>query len=63
MPWVITLILLLHAVPAFSEAADDQAISPISLAELALSADLVVVAQVKDTDYFMRRDIPVSGSA
>ena len=63
MPWVITLILLLHAAPAFAEAADDQALLPISLAELALSADLVVLAQVKDTDYFMRRDIPVSGSA
>jgi hypothetical protein len=63
MHWVIILILLLHAVPALAEEADDQAVSPISLAELAMSADLVVLAQVKDTDYFMRRDIPVSGSA
>ena len=37
--------------------------APVSLAELAASADLVVLAQVKDTDYFMQRDIPVSGSA
>jgi hypothetical protein len=63
MRWIITFILLFHAVPAFTEAADDQAVAPISLAELAASADLVVLAQVKDTDYFMRRDIPVSGSA
>jgi len=63
MSWVITLILLLIAVPIVAEEADDQTVSPISLAELAASADLVVLAQVKDTDYFMRRDIPVSGSA
>ncbi len=42
---------------------DEQAVSPISLAELTANADLVILAQVKDTDYFMRRDIPVSGSA
>lgn len=63
MRWIITLILLLHALPAFAEEADDRAVSPISLADLAASADLVVLAQVKDTDYFLRRDIPVSGSA
>jgi len=63
MSWVIILVLFLHAVPALAEEADDQAVAPISLAELAMSADLVVLAQVKDTDYFMRRDIPVSGSA
>jgi hypothetical protein len=63
MLWIITLILLLHGLPAIAEGADDQAVSPISLAELAMSSDLVVLAQVKDTDYFMRRDIPVSGSA
>jgi len=63
MRWIITLILFLHALPAFAEEADDRAVSPISLAELAASADLAVLAQVKDTDYFIRRDIPVSGSA
>ena len=63
MRWIITLILLLHALPAFAGEADDRAVSPISLADLAASADLVVLAQVKDTDYFIRRDIPVSGSA
>ena len=34
-----------------------------SLSELAAAADLVAVAQVRDTDYRRRRDIPVSGSA
>ena len=42
---------------------DDQAAEPVSLAELAANADLVVLAQTKDTDYLMRRGIPVSGSA
>ena len=63
MNWIITLILLLHTVPVLASDAEVQAVSPISLAELAMSSDLVVLAQVKDTDYFMRRDIPVSGSA
>ena len=31
MRWIITLILLLHALPAFAEEADDRAVSPISL--------------------------------
>lgn len=35
----------------------------ISLSELAAKSDLVVLAQARDTDYFMRREIPVSGSA
>jgi len=63
MRWVMTLILLLHGVTAIAMDEDEQAVAPISLAELAASADLVILAQVKDTDYFMRRDIPVSGSA
>jgi len=33
------------------------------LADLAAAADLVALAQVRDTDYLRRRDIPVSGSA
>jgi hypothetical protein len=35
----------------------------ISLNDAAAQADVVALAQVRDTDYFMRRDIPVSGSA
>ena len=63
MRWIITLVLLLHAMSAFAEDTGGPGYAPISLAELAANADLVVLAQVKDTDYFMRRDIPVSGSA
>ena len=63
MRWIIAIILILLCLTAFAEDSDDQATTPISLAELAASADLVVMAQVKDTDYFMRRGIPVSGSA
>ena len=37
--------------------------NPPSLADLAKSADMVVLAQVRDTDYRMRRELPVSGSA
>lgn len=36
---------------------------PVSLAQLAQAADFVGVAQVRDTDYLRRREIPVSGSA
>jgi hypothetical protein len=39
------------------------ALTPVSLAELSRRADLIVLAQVRDTDYLRRRDIPVSGSA
>jgi hypothetical protein len=63
MRWIMTIIMLLHGVPAFAGKVVDQAAAPISLAELAANADLVVLAQTRDTDYFTRRDIPVSGSA
>jgi hypothetical protein len=36
---------------------------PSSLVELARKADFVGLAQVRDTDYLRRREIPVSGSA
>jgi hypothetical protein len=63
MRWIMTLVLLLHGVPAFTRDVDDLTGGPVSLAELAANADLVVLAQTKDTDYLMRRGIPVSGSA
>jgi len=44
-------------------AQDEPVIAPISLAELARKADVVMLAQVKDTDYFYRHEYPVSGSA
>ena len=64
---IITLATLTFSLvlltPAPSRAAGTSAVSPVSLAELADRADLVVLAQVKDTDYLERRNIPVSGSA
>lgn len=39
------------------------AIPAISLTGLAAKSDLVVLAQARDTDYLMHREIPVSGSA
>ena len=41
----------------------NEAIEPIGISELAGRSDLVALAQVRDTDYLLRRDIPVSGSA
>jgi hypothetical protein len=35
----------------------------ISLADLAARADLIALAQVRDTDYIYRREFPVEGSA
>jgi hypothetical protein len=63
MRWIMTLMLLLHGVPAFAQQVDDLTAERVSLVELAANADLVVLAQTKDTDYLMRRGIPVSGSA
>ncbi len=37
--------------------------APISLSELAAKADIVAVAQVKDTDYVYARSFPNEGSA
>jgi len=41
----------------------DQKISAVSLSTLAARADLVAVAQVKDTDYVYTRSFPSEGSA
>jgi hypothetical protein len=59
----ITFFLLLCVPPAFALEVESALTTPVSLAELAAAADLVVVAQARDTDYFLRREIPVSGSA
>jgi hypothetical protein len=56
-----TLLLLSPFIAA--DDASNPASDPISLAELAARADVVALAQARDTDYFTRRDIPVSGSA
>ena len=37
--------------------------APVSLSELAMKADIVAVAQVKDTDYVYARSFPNEGSA
>ena len=48
----------------FSAAAETPApAEAVSLSELARSADLVALAQARDTDYRMQRDFPISGSA
>jgi len=60
---VAKLLLLLLGLPGWASGADEIAGPAVSLAELAAKADLVALAQVKDTDYFRRREIPVSGSA
>ena len=57
----ILFLSLLISAPLLAQEAPPTA--PISLAELAGKADLIMLAQVKDTDYFYRHDYPVSGSA
>ena len=58
---LICLVLIMAATPVFAQ--DDRAVPPISLANLGAKAEVIVLAQVKDTDYFYRHDYPVSGSA
>jgi hypothetical protein len=68
--WILflSLVVLLttpcHAAerPAATEP-DESGIAPISLSELAMKADLVAIAQVKDTDYVYARSYPNEGSA
>jgi len=55
------LLFLPFSAPA--QQATEPQTPPVSLADLAGRADLVVLAQARDTDYFVRREIPVSGSA
>ena len=65
-PWriAVVFILLLAQAGAVHAAPDPQRdTTPPSLSELAAAADLVALAQVRDTDYRRQRDIPVSGSA
>ena len=53
-----------HATDA-AQGDDDESpeAAPVSLSELAMEADLVAVAQVKDTDYVYARSFPNEGSA
>ena len=57
----ILFLPLLISAPLLAQEAPPPA--PVSLADLAGKADLIMLAQVKDTDYFYRHDYPVSGSA
>ena len=57
----IVFLSILITLPLFAEDAPSR--PPISLADLAHKADAVMLAQVKDTDYFYRHEYPVSGSA
>lgn len=60
---IIKIALLLCLSTAHCQEAVNNNPAPTSLASLAASADLVVLAQVRDTDYRLQRAIPVSGSA
>lgn len=59
MRYLMMCLMFLVTGPAFAE----EALKASSLSELAAAADVVAVVQARDTDYFMRREIPVSGSA
>ena len=61
MKGLICLVLALAATPALAR--DEHRVSPISLAALGAKAEVIVLGQVKDTDYFYRHGYPVSGSA
>ena len=63
MQWPALIISLLLGLTPAAHAREGSDSDAISLTDLAAIADLVAVAQVRDTDYLTRRDIPVSGSA
>lgn len=56
-------LLILAANQTLASGEDERAVQPISLTELAARADLVAIAQVKDTDYVFTRSFPSEGSA
>ena len=60
---LLALTLFFMPLTATAEEAADASGPAVSLTELAAAADLVALVQARDMDYFMRRDIPVSGSA
>jgi hypothetical protein len=60
---LVQWLLLAGTAAAGSDEPPGPGAGPFSLAELARKADFVALAQVRDTDYLRRRDIPVSGSA
>ncbi len=61
---ILTIIVLLASTSATpDEQQPPEADRSTSLAELASAADVIVVAQVRDTDYIYQREFPVEGSA
>lgn len=58
---LICLVLVMAAMPLWAQ--EERPVPPISLADLGAKAEVIVLAQVKDTDYFYRRGYPVRGSA
>jgi len=62
-----SVLMLSVAVYAAEKTGNDEEKSretaPVSLSELAMKADIVAVAQVKDTDYVYARSFPNEGSA
>ncbi len=66
--WVLGSLLVFSTAVHASEGSTGQEqeappIAAISLSQLAMKADLVAVAQVKDTDYVYARSFPNEGSA
>lgn len=59
----IAVLLLIQATPAFAVDNNGKKNEPVSLSALAAKADLVAIAQVKDTDYVFTRAFPSEGSA
>ena len=58
---VSIICIAMISLPLYAQEAATSA--PVSLAEMARKSDVVILAQVKDTDYFYRHEYPVSGSA
>ena len=56
-------VSVLAVVSASLFSKEEKTVPAISLEDLAAKADVIVLAQVKDTDYFYRHEYPVNGSA
>jgi hypothetical protein len=59
----VAVTVILASAYAFAADEPADASAKISLAELSEKAELIALAQIRDTDYFYRREYPVSGSA
>ena len=63
MRTVLLILLTLSLLPRAGHGDEEAVVPATTLAQLAAQADLVALVQARDTDYLLRRDIPVSGSA